>query len=108
MRILNLNDGDDDPLAADMLDKRSLTYRRREAIDAVIKLMGCNHPRNVNCDCVDALSELAAVMVDSALTLAHAAIRELPRPLNFRQVNEVLEGIRVQTWISTNTGRRNE
>lgn len=108
MRLLNLNDGDEDPLADDMKDKQSLTYRRRVAIDAVIRMMGCNHPRNVNCDCVNAMAELFAVAVDSGLTLAHAAIRELPRPLNFRQVNEVLESIRVQTWISTDTGRRNE
>jgi hypothetical protein len=102
-----LNDGDDDPLGDEMKDKQSLTYRRRAAIDAVLRLIGCNHPRNVSCDCVDAVVGVGEAMVDSALTLAYAAIHGLPRPLQMRQVDEVLESIRVQTWISTSTERRN-
>lgn len=101
-----LKDGDDDPFADDM-QPGSLVYRRRETIHALLQMMGCNHPRNINCDCVDAISELGRIMVETTIGLLMDAIRGLPRPLKYRDISELVEQVEFVTMLSTSTERRN-
>lgn len=101
-----LKDGDDDPLADDM-GPGTLTRRRRETIHALLQMMGCNHPRNINCDCVDAISELGRIMVETTISLMMDAIRELPRPLKYRDISDLVEHVEFVTMLSTSTERRN-
>ena len=101
-----LHDGDDDPLAAESAIPGSLTRRRREAIHDALQLMGCNHPRNTNCDHVDAISALAAVVTEGTVSLLVEAIRRLRRPLRMPDIDELAQSIEVQTWISTSSERR--
>jgi hypothetical protein len=100
-------DGDPDPLADQMADRKSLTYRRREAIRDILRLMGCNHPRNAYCDHIHALGIFGQTMAASTADVLLAGIRNLPRPLRYPDVVKLAEeGLKMNVWISDSDERR--
>lgn len=85
-----LDDGMQDP----RLGGEELTRRRQEAFRACLNLMGCNHPRGVNCDHVDALRGMGEAVTETANYVLVAAIHSLPRPLSMEAIVKLATSVR--------------
>lgn len=78
-----------------------LAHRRQEAIDTLLRLMGCTDARTSNCEHVAAVASLSSAMVEStAIELDRAcggALRDAG----------LLDALRLETYIRPGvTGRR--
>lgn len=98
-----LQDGMNDPYPDD-----DLAHRRRQAIDDLLKLMGCHCLKSANCDHVDAISDLGGTIVETMVMTFEAVLRPLPRPLTMRSIEEALAKIGLVTLTSANPEHQRE
>lgn len=90
----------DEGMEAPEVGGPELTQRRREAISEALRMMACTHPRGEECEHIEAVAELAAMVTITTIHTCKAAIKTLPRPLSVPSVDRILDALEPVTLIN--------
>lgn len=98
------------PLKDGMKDPRvggeALAHARQQAIDALLKLMDCHHPRREQCEHTEAIAAFGSAFAATTLDIFVAGVRTGPRPITMAWINGLAAKTQVVTLVSTAGGTR--